>query len=180
MGRLIFTPVGCFSRSQPIILQINQRLRLSAASTLCGSWLHRPAVHLQMLWGSGRCSVVAGRLQSTQTMLGVRVYLFVAWFGNLDWKGCVCVCVYRLTAHTLCINTLVYLQYAGSCVCVCLSTPSISPICHTILAAFLFKPQCPSCATSTIERPIVYFASLYTWFIRSLLSELHCKLAGLF
>lgn len=57
--------------------------------------------------------------------------LFVVW--GLEWGVCFCVCVYM-----------------------CLSTPCNSPICTKILAAFLFKPLCPSCATSTIECSIVY------------------------
>lgn len=63
-------------------------------------------------------------------MLGVGVYL---WLGVGIGVGCVCLCVYM-----------------------CLSTPCNSPICTKILAAFLFKPLCPSCATSTIECSIVY------------------------
>lgn len=55
----------------------------------------------------------------------------VVW--GLEWGVCVCVCLYM-----------------------CLSTPCNSPICTKILAAFLFKPLCPSCAKSTIECSIVY------------------------
>lgn len=62
-GWLIFMSFGCFSRSQPITLQINQWLSLPPSSILCGSLLSRPAVQLQMLWGSGHRSVVVGSLQ---------------------------------------------------------------------------------------------------------------------
>lgn len=53
--------------------------------------------------------------------------------------------------HTVCWN---------SCICVCLSTLRISPISKRILAAVLFKPLCPSCATSTTEQPFLYSLSV--------------------
>lgn len=86
--------------------------------------------------------------------------LFVAWFGN--WSECVasvCVCVQCAHTHTpyVSIPTGNYsIVCVHVCFCVCLCTPYISPICGTILAAFLFKPLCPSCATSTMKRPIAY------------------------
>ncbi len=71
-----------------------------------------------------------------------------------------CVCVYLLSTHHLYqylrVNTVCW----NMCICVCLSTPCIFAICYRVLAAFLFKPQCPSCATSTTERPIVYSRSV--------------------
>lgn len=42
--------------------------------------------------------------------------------------------------HTICINTHVYIQYAGTCVFVCVF---VYTICSGILAAVLFKPLCP-------------------------------------
>ena len=73
------------------------------------------------------------------------------------------VCVSSVHTHTHTHTPYVSIPTGNYCIecvhvcfCVCLCTLCISPICGTILAAFLFKPLCPSCATSTMERAIAY------------------------
>lgn len=72
-------------------------------------------------------------------------------------RSCTYVCTYCTHTHTPYVS---YSMLEHVYLCACLSTPCISPICNRILAAFLFKPLCPSCVASTIERSIVYSCSV--------------------
>lgn len=75
-----------------------------------------------------------------------------------------CKYVHIYCIHSPYVSKAVYtysmLGHMYLCMCVCLSTLHISPISERILAAFLFKPLCASCATSTIEQPILYSLSV--------------------